>query len=348
MKKFVCMLCLIFLLAGICACESDIGFTNSEDDSGSQDSQVNDFINNVNDNNYDNQTDNGDFTESVEVFLDTPIDPEDRFLLENNHIPVSKDDYYQYSFLNDYEKELYRRIRVAVLSYDRVIELKDLNFSYYKIQNVFECFIADNPQYFWLTSSFAVTSDGALELIYTDGVTCDNGSVFAKNYKIDTQRELFNKAVYNIVSLIDPDASQYEKELAVHDCLIDLADYDYTASENFSFNGSMGVSYYSYGCIVEKEAVCSGYTKAFQYLCYLVGINSNVVYGDDHIWNTVKIDDEWYQVDLTWNDTTKSGNNHKYFNLTSSQMYSAHPRTTDSYYNCIKIPECSASVNSYH
>lgn len=37
-----------------------------------------------------------------------------------------------------------------------------------------------------------------------------------------------------------------------------------------------------------------------------------------------KIDGNWYQVDVTWNDSQDDFSNYYYFNLTDEQMYSSH------------------------
>lgn len=43
-----------------------------------------------------------------------------------------------------------------------------------------------------------------------------------------------------------------------------------------------------------------------------------------HEWNCAKIDGNWYQVDVTWNDSQDDFSNYYYFNLTDEQMYSSH------------------------
>lgn len=58
-----------------------------------------------------------------------------------------------------------------------------------------------------------------------------------------------------------------------------------------------------YGALVTKSTVCGGYAKAFSYLCSRIGIESLTITGDfnstPHMWNMVKIDGEWYHVDVT-------------------------------------------------
>lgn len=287
--------------------------------------------------------------------LTTPINPVDEYFLKNNHTQLEMEKYYQYSFLNDVEKEAYRRIRAAVLSYQNNIYTTDLEISMDRLSDIVHCFMEDNPQYFWLGRSFGIGifGDHGIILSYSDGVVTDHtrfGS--ADRSKIDERRKTFNQAIFNIVSSINPAASQYEKELAIHDYLTKNIKYDKVAENTPFVNSNMDSAYNAFGAIVEKDAVCSGYTTAFQYLCYLVGINCNTVNGRGHVWNTVEIDGEWYQVDVTWDDPvypdgSSGAGNHDYFNLTSAQMYETHQLSTEEIYDCIKIPNCTATKYAY-
>lgn len=58
-----------------------------------------------------------------------------------------------------------------------------------------------------------------------------------------------------------------------------------------------------YGALVDKSTVCGGYAKAFSYLCSKIGIESITITGDfnetPHMWNMVKINGEWYHIDVT-------------------------------------------------
>ncbi len=66
-----------------------------------------------------------------------------------------------------------------------------------------------------------------------------------------------------------------------------------------------------YNVVVRKKAVCSGYSKLIKTMCRQVGIESEIVYGwttdyrgafdqQEHAWNVVKINSQWYVLDATW------------------------------------------------
>ena len=64
-----------------------------------------------------------------------------------------------------------------------------------------------------------------------------------------------------------------------------------------------------YGAIVNKEAVCDGIADAYKYICNCCNLECVIVDGyigdlsenKYHAWNLVKVNDEWYMVDATWN-----------------------------------------------
>ena len=89
--------------------------------------------------------------------------------------------------------------------------------------------------------------------------------------------------------------SDVEKALLIHDRLALHNEYDYTFA-----NDSNTI----YAALVKRNSVCDGYSKAYSYLLRLVGMEciSCISIELDHSWNLVKIDGEYYHVDVTWDD----------------------------------------------
>lgn len=61
-----------------------------------------------------------------------------------------------------------------------------------------------------------------------------------------------------------------------------------------------------YGAVVMNDAVCSGISEAFDCLCKVMGVSStkllslpNDPWGGGHAFNSVKIGNNWYKVDVT-------------------------------------------------
>ncbi|MBQ5311629.1 MAG: hypothetical protein ILP19_06260, partial [Oscillospiraceae bacterium] len=79
----------------------------------------------------------------------------------------------------------------------------------------------------------------------------------------------------------------------IHDQIIRRCTYSTGSYENSA-----------YGCLVEGQALCQGYTAAFEYLCSRAGIQTAPVETADgsHIWALVLLDGDYYHVDVTWDD----------------------------------------------
>lgn len=81
------------------------------------------------------------------------------------------------------------------------------------------------------------------------------------------------------------------------------------------------------GPLLQRQAVCVGYSLAFQYLAQYCGINAVYVHGytstTAHGWNGVYFSDGTYlEVDVTMNDT--GGDPNKYLLITAEKMEMLH------------------------
>lgn len=117
------------------------------------------------------------------------------------------------------------------------------------------------------------------------------------------------------------DGSEYEMALYLHDWLLDQLEYDN------SLKWSSAES-----ALTRGLGTCQAYESAYAKLLSAAGIENAETRDayDGHTWNAVKLDDEWYQVDCTWDDTSDNfygdlDQRHLYFCLTDELMAIAHP-----------------------
>ncbi len=163
--------------------------------------------------------------------------------------------------------------------------------------------------------------------------------------KLDSAK---NEAKKVVSTITNSSMSDYEKELAIHDYLVDSIRYD-------SSSNAAKDSYTIYGALIGKKAVCQGYAEAFNYMLGIAGIKSNLISGEvtlssntlgKHVWNQVTIDGELYHVDVTWDDPISSdGKNIKiynYFNITDEEMKKNHFWDTTAY------RACNATKHNYY
>ena len=267
---------------------------------------------------------------------------------DSAHASLSEEAYFQYSTLNDAEKELYRRIVQAIRKGENVIDVRAWKVPSKVAEAVLEKVVADHPQYFWVSHSRMLSYDPRTQraysilLQYTDGESNDEYDETGKLTKtasravIDRQITEFNTAIDGFLSRIPLSLTEPEKERLIHDMVTEHLTYDREAANTFTSFDVLPRAFDAYGAVCRGSAVCEGYSKMFQYLCYCVGINAcqvtGITDGGGHMWNCALIDGVWYHVDVTFDDGSASA---PYFNVTKQYMLDKG-RTIDSK---IALPE---------
>ena len=236
---------------------------------------------------------------------------------------INSEYYPYYQMLNENEKIVYKQTCSNIEAIkEKFIPITKITIE--EINRVVEAVYNDHPEFFWLNTnySYKYTETGKCAQIILDyNETADN---------IEKHKEVFDNAVNNIVIEASKLNTNYEKEKYVHDKIIELADYDEKSSINQT----------SYSALVTKRTVCAGYSRAFQYIMIKLGIPTYYVVGyanEDHAWNIVKLDDGYYNVDLTWDDQTSTIYN--YFNIPDNIFSETHTRTGMS----SSLPKCEGT-----
>ncbi len=205
-----------------------------------------------------------------------------------------------------------------------------------EICNVYTEFLADHPQYFWLsgnaessyTMKYSYSSDGtasySVDVYFLLSVTGANGA----NFDIRCEK-------YRFPAVIAADYAKQEKAIAAILALPDVVNAKTDAEKLHALNDALTNrnSYYSgsnpnqapheahhglaalVGASGDLGPVCEGYACAFKILCDRVGIpcitvngyaTNNVGDSGSHMWNAVYIYDNWYAIDVTWDDPASS------------------------------------------
>lgn len=136
------------------------------------------------------------------------------------------------------------------------------------------------------------------------------------------------QAVKTIVdSCVTGGMTDYKKELRLHDYLVNHCRYGLGSPDDEN-------EFRAYGALIDEEAVCSGYAEAMALLLTYAGIESQIVIGtsraENHAWNLVKINGDWYHLDTTWDDPVELGIvTHAYFNLSDDEIAYDHSWNRD-------------------
>lgn len=128
----------------------------------------------------------------------------------------------------------------------------------------------------------------------------------------DVQIAIINKIIDNFIKEnISSNMSEKEKVKVFHDWIINNTKYDKDFNVNTNRETYPYHPYSAYGALVEKKAVCSGYSDAIAIYLDKIGIKNYKIATEylneknekeGHVWNYVFINNKWYHLDLTWDD----------------------------------------------
>lgn len=206
-------------------------------------------------------------------------------------------------------------------------------------QSALDAFFYDYPELFYIDISkisllIKSTSIGPITT-YTVSITPqDNKNYLSREFNSEAD---VNKAISKVENIRNnlinkvSNSNDYTQIKQVHDALVNSLEYDSTLSKSNTHN--------IYGALVEKSVVCEGYAKSFKYILDSLGIENILVSGtatnssnktESHMWNYVKLNGDWYGVDVTWDDPVivggykKSNLRHDYFLKGSSTFIKSH------------------------
>lgn len=157
---------------------------------------------------------------------------------------------------------------------------------------------------------------------------------------------IYNAAVNVIATVVNDGMTEYEKELALHDWIAANCEYDAAVHDHSPSARPNPDNDNPYGMLIGGVGICKGYSGTFQLFMDMVGVECITVPGasgiEEHAWNMVRLDDEWYCVDMTWDDPYGVIPRHDYFNVTSEYM-----RETVHQWDESSVPEATATRYAY-
>lgn len=225
------------------------------------------------------------FSDGTSISVQTePVPENNNFDYADFYIPEGMvTDYYSKYVLNESELEIYEDVLTAVGTLEKAVPLTVESTLYGKILETVRIEQLGFAQVSEWTLEYDVSSQ-QFEVIFTYRLTED---------ELSEMNRAAEKAAQDIIAQLTPDMDDYEKLKFFHDYLILNCETD----TSYPYADTV------YGALVEKKALCEGYSKAFSYLCNLAGIENAIVTGQTyvaHMWNMVKVDGNWYHVDVTW------------------------------------------------
>lgn len=240
---------------------------------------------------------------------------------------------------NEIYRELYSRLSAGEDSGDLYTSTDADHFF-----KAFYAVLADHPELFWLDSGVEIETSVLSGTVVSYRVQ----TVLEPEQREETREKLEQTADACIAS-IDPSFSDYGKIKAVYEYLINTTDYAGGAPDDQCVQSAL----------LSHASVCAGYAKAFQYILHRMGffctyVTGSIEGGGEHAWNIVRIDGNYYHVDVTWGDpvfaTEMDGGSffaieYNYLCCTDEEIAPTHrvsddmafPECTDDYYNYYRL-----------
>ncbi|MBE6959229.1 MAG: hypothetical protein E7448_00700 [Ruminococcaceae bacterium] len=244
---------------------------------------------------------------------------------------------YGYSLLTtDYEKTAYRAFSngiqncetsiefgIAPKNYQDSLKQQYVNEIIQATYKALRLVMADHPEYFWFDGYGNIS-------IYHDTLTTYKVVFEVKEYSAGG-KTVTKSNVNQFIQQVEAAANKALKDMPTDKDLAKIHYlHDYLASNiDYVINDDDQTIY---GALVGGQAVCAGYSKAYQYLLAKAGIRSWYVTGTSlspntmnkvaHGWNLVYLDGKCYYTDVTWDDQNEIF--HAYYMLSKAEIGESH------------------------
>lgn len=235
---------------------------------------------------------------------------------------ISGDILYIYELLVD---KILARTPAAKINFDNSRNITEDEFS-----KALDIFYSDHPECFWWAGEGRYSGDKDAIDAFFPQYSMKLDDIPAKRAELDAVVDEVLKGV--------PEGSAFDKALYLHDKVAEMVEYKSGTHDQTP-----------YGALVLGEAVCSGYSTAYQLLLMKSGIRAWTVYGYSeevpHAWTVVWLDDDTcVYTDVTWDDQDEHGIIlRNYFNMSLDEIDDDH--TVDSVF---VLPECDHDNEGYY
>ena len=129
--------------------------------------------------------------------------------------------------------------------------------------------------------------------------------IFEKTYEKEEINLIENKLEQIISNIITDNMTDKEKIIAFHDYIINNTKYDSEYINN-SLNDIHSNSHKATGILFYNKALCGGYADVMSIFLNKLKIKNYLISSEYHVWNALYLDNNWYHLDLTWDDPVTS------------------------------------------
>ena len=301
----------------------------------------------INEGDLQGETPEGSTTDAFKPEIPSPLKPIKGTIERDVNVKFR----YAFTLLTPEEQNAYDVILNAINNFEPEITDIGAEITEEQVQKVVEYIKRDNPQIFWLRHGATYYFNPETRIVNRIEFTYCMGMDEAtrRQMEIDDVIGEFIPQGYRTMS-------DYELTLRIYENIIKLVDYDSLelSSENVESPDKPDDIRSVYGALVNRKAVCAGYSKATQYLLNKLGLECLYVTSATHAWNIVKLEGDYYHLDTTWGDSTDTDKlkeqsqavKYHCFCITDEDVMKLAEHTPDL---VLTLPVCNATkCNYYH
>ncbi len=208
--------------------------------------------------------------------------------------------------------EAQRILAQAAMNHESTVDLSSLSLPVDQIQALTDSLFETYPELFHLERSLSYSYSD------TDAPTIMEVSL---NYRMNAAEyaaamEQIDSAVGRLTQDLSYAYTNVQKLLLIHDRILLNYQYDTTLASTDAH------SFFTQG-----KGTCNAYSMAFMMICRQLGVEAKLVISEEmnHAWVRVKLDGDWFHVDLTADDPIpdrKGRADHRYFLVSDRRLKS--------------------------
>lgn len=221
----------------------------------------------------------------------------------------------EYSYFNTraYPKEIYSNPKTKEELLTTLYTLADSGFEYF----TFNTNTQEEKDFLVSLINFGITKDEYGSIVKQYPHTFNSRSTLEKieiqdsyNFTIRLHKKYqpeYIRAIKTTVdniydALYDQNKSIQENITIIHDYILATTEYDYEFENSNELTKYNHESITAYAPLFNGKSVCEGYTDLMSLFLDKMGVENSKILVGDHIWNIVKIDGIWLNLDLTANE----------------------------------------------
>lgn len=184
-------------------------------------------------------------------------------------------------------------------------------------KKISELFKYSNPQYYFLSTRYYYNSTSMSLCVYPN---------FSSRESMASTKVQFRERVDKFLNLVDTNTYPEQIERQIHDLIANNVTYV-----------SNDLDQSAWSSLINGRTVCAGYTKAMTLLGRACGLDVIPVVGlgngGAHAWNMIRIHNNWYLLDVTWDDTDGKNGRVAVYNFYNISKYSDGKHQPSTYQN---------------